>query len=71
MLAFQMTTEKENNVNTSINDPRLHVGNRPLTFVLLVPKEMEGDGITLMMSEEVWPEARFFMSAVEVVSPTF
>jgi hypothetical protein len=67
-LGFQMTTKSEHDVKTSgIDDLRGRVGDMPLVFILLVPKEREHDDIILAVPEEAWSKAAFYMAVVDVV----
>jgi hypothetical protein len=65
---FQMTTKSEHDAKTSlIDDLRGRVGDMPLVFILLVPKEREHDDIILALPEEAWSKAAFYMAVVDVV----
>jgi hypothetical protein len=65
---FQMTTKSEHDAKTSgIDDLRGRVGDMPLVFILLVPKEREHDDIILAVPEEAWSKAAFYMAVVDVV----
>ena len=67
IFGFQMTTKKDNDVETSgILDLERYVGDMPLTFILLVCNERAGDDIVLAVPPDVYSKAEFFLSIVEV-----